>query len=160
LGPGTLAFSAAGTCKGEPARYAGRRREGGAALRGGFKRTALQGRLFLVAIAATLVLLFMGMGELGRCLRAIVGPTSVSYAQMTQTGLAGYGYVRVTEATPALDRSMLVLRAPREGRTGHAEVIGGYTPVDPAPPAKSEDATATGRQISGARVAAASAHRG
>ncbi len=87
-------------------------------------KARMQLRLALGVIAIILVFAYFGLKETWRCTRAIFGPSTVTYAQATgESGLADYGYVRITGVRAAVERGATV---EKRGRTS-----AGYCPLLP-----------------------------
>src|SRR5262249_50726497 len=90
--------------------------------------TRMQMRLFVLVVGGTLALLIFGAGEFMRCCRTVLGPTTLTYADATQKGLAGYGYVRISGTMPTMEHAALVATRNRKG--GEQRVIGAYVPFE------------------------------
>ncbi len=83
-----------------------------------------QFRLALGIILTILVFAYFGLKETWRCTRAIFGPSTVTYAEATgESGLADYGYVRITGVRVAVERGAVV---EKRGRAS-----AGYCPLLP-----------------------------
>lgn len=72
-----------------------------------------QMRLFIGAGVAAVVAIFMGIGELGRCCRSLMGATDVTIAEVAANGLQSYSYVRITGVCPVMERSVIVSKINR-----------------------------------------------
>lgn len=81
-------------------------------------------RLVLSLIALVVLSLVFGIGELWRCGRVLVGPTTVAFSPAGMNALASHGYVRVTGVRAATDRMAVVTK----GKTGSA-IKGAYLPL-------------------------------
>jgi hypothetical protein len=75
-------------------------------------------RVTLAIIILSVVAVVMGVGELWRCGRAIMGPSTVAFAPSGMGELASHGYVRVTGVRAATDRIAVVTKSKRGGGEG------------------------------------------
>lgn len=89
--------------------------------------TRYQIRLVLTVIIGAIVAIVFGIGELWRCGRAVMGPSTVAFSPAGMDGLASHGYVRVTGVRPATDRIAIVTKSRRGG--GDGEWKGAYLPL-------------------------------
>ncbi len=81
-------------------------------------------RLVLSLIALVVLALVFGVGELWRCGRVLLGPTTVAFSPAGMNALASHGYVRVTGVRAAASRIAIVTKA----KTGSA-MKGAYLPL-------------------------------
>ena len=89
-------------------------------------------RLLITAIVLPIVLFCMGVAETGRCCRALIGPSTISYDDACSKGLAGFGYVRITGVHPNVDKSTVIVRKSDTGSPlAEKSWVGAYVPIEP-----------------------------
>lgn len=91
---------------------------------GDFLKQRAKMRLFAILVIVPLVMFFWGAGELWRCVRSVFGPSTITYTELSERGLRGYGYVRITDAAWVPDRAVALV----EGNNVKAV----YVPAMPA----------------------------
>jgi hypothetical protein len=94
-------------------------------------------RLALAAVLIPIVLFALGVGELYRCIRVVIGPHTMTFAEATSERLGRYTYIRVTGIAADLQRSEVLMRGkrPESGETSNWECA--YIPMvsdDGTPP--------------------------
>ncbi|GEM_PF-2046501 len=89
-------------------------------------------RIFMTCAALSIGMLVFGLGELLRCGKTLLGPSTVTFAQATGQGgggLASYGYVRVTGARSAMDRTVIVMKMKKNQSVDQGQWAGAYVPI-------------------------------
>lgn len=84
-------------------------------------------RLALIAIILPIALIMVGASELVACGKTLLGPREVSFAELSESGLAGRGYVHISGAQFHLPRAVAIYHKNKSGEATPWEGV--YAPL-------------------------------